>query len=136
MPELVPNQRELTTKKTKCSGKVKDEYYTATNLNALKEAMKTLSGSAFKLWVYLGKNQDNYTFALSRADAMSWCGFSRNTFTKAFEELEKEGYLVQDKDKKYHYDFYELPQIEVTTHKKDAPQNKEEFNNEWYDVKN
>ena len=137
MPDLVPNQKELTTKKTKCSGKIKDEYYTAINLNVLQEAMKELSGSAFKLWVYLGKNQDNYTFALSRVDAMNWCGFSRNTFTNAFAELEKEGYLVQDKNKKYHYDFYESPhRIVVTTHKEDAPQTKEEFNKEWYGVKN
>ena len=57
--------------------------------------------------------------------------------TPTLVELEKEGYLVQDKNKKYHYDFYESPhRIEVTTHKEAAPHTKEEFNKEWYGVKN
>lgn len=136
MPDLVPNQREYTTNKAKCSGKQANEYYTPVNLLALKEAMKTLSGTAFKMWMYLGKNQDNKTFALSKVDVMNWCGFSRNSYTNAFKELEKAGYLIQDSDRKHHYDFYEIAQIQVTTHKEDVTKNEEEFNKEWYDVKN
>lgn len=123
MVETVANQRTVTTKKEKCSGNVAAEYYTPINLNALKEAMKELSGSAFKMWVYLGKNQNNYTFALSKVDAMAWCGFSKNTYTAAFNELVKEGYLVRAAENSNHYDFYEVARKQeqpiITVHKEE-----------------
>lgn len=56
--------------------------------------MGKLSGNAFKMWVYLGKNKDNYTFALSKVDTLDWCGFSKNTYTSAFNELVKAGFLI------------------------------------------
>jgi hypothetical protein len=107
--ETVANQRVITTKKEPCSKKSTTQYYTAINLKALELAMKTLSPNAFKMWVYLGKNKDNYTFALSKVDTLKWCGFSKGTYSKAFEELEENGFLVKTKDGSNHYDFYELP---------------------------
>ena len=82
--------------------------------------MSSLSPNAFKMWVYLGKNQNNYTFALSRVDTLKWCGFSKNTYTTVFNELEKKGYLVKSKGN--HYDFFEIPPKEpeeptITIHK-------------------
>ena len=118
--ETSANQRVITTRKEKCSNKNKKEYYTITNLIALELAMSSLSPNAFKMWVYLGKNQNNYTFALSKVDTLKWCGFSKNTYTSAFNELEDKGYLV--KSKSNHYDFFEIPPEEpeeptITIHK-------------------
>ena len=120
--ETVPNQRTITTKKEPCS-KAAAEHYTAINLKALELAMSSLTPNAFKMWVYLGKNQNNYTFALSKVDTLKWCGFSKNTYTTVFKELEDKGFLVKAKDNSNHYDFYELPKEEeeeqptITIHK-------------------
>ena len=118
----VPNQRTITTNKAAHSGKKSEEYYTPVNLQAMKEAMQRLSGNAFKMWCYLGKNINNYTFALSRIDAIEWCGFSKNTYAAAFNELIEAGYLINKDGRKNHYDFYEVSQkkereITITIHK-------------------
>ena len=116
----VPNQRTVTTNKEQCD---KSHLYTPINLEAMHDAMQKLSGNAYKLWSYLGKNQNDYTFALSRADVMEWCGFSKNTYTSAFNELIEEGFLMQREDSKNHYDFYEISQnkeeVTITTHKEE-----------------
>lgn len=106
--ETVPNQRTIKTNKAPHSGTKAEEYYTPINLTALQKAMTRLGGNAFKMWCYLGKNQNNYTFALSRVDTLAWCGFSKNTYTAAFNELVEKGFLVQAKDGSNHYDFYEV----------------------------
>ena len=41
---------------------------------------------------FSGAEENNYTFALSKVDTMAWCGFSKNTYTAAFNELVKEGF--------------------------------------------
>lgn len=84
--------------------------------------MGKLSANAFKMWVYLGKNQNNYTFALSKIDVLKWCNFSKNTYSTVFKELEKHGYLVKSKENSNHYDFYEKPKepeekTTITIHK-------------------
>ncbi|MCM1265432.1 MAG: hypothetical protein NC200_04460 [Candidatus Gastranaerophilales bacterium] len=120
--ESNPNQRIITTKKAVHN---KDNIYTAINLEALKNAMHTLKPTTFEMWVYLGKNQNNHTFALSKVDCLSWCNFKDTTYQSAFNELVKKGYLVQSKDGSNHYDFYEIPkekeeeQILITPHKAD-----------------
>lgn len=114
----VPNQRVIKTHKEKC-GKDDKKYYTVINLKALAEAANNLSGSAFKMWIYLAKNQNNYKFALSKVDATSFCDFSKNTYYSAFAELEEKGYLIQGNCATY-YDFYE-----VTKKKKEDKKNKE-----------
>lgn len=120
--ESNPNQRTITTKKEPCN---KDNIYTSINLEALKKAMNILKPTTFEMWLYLGKNQNNYTFALSKVDCLSWCNFSASTYQSAFKELIETGYLVQSKSGSNHYDFYELPQEKeeenplITMHKAD-----------------
>ena len=115
--ESNPNQRTITTKKEPCN---KDNIYTNINLEALQKAMRILKPTTFEMWIYLGKNQNNYTFALSKVDCLSWCNFSASTYQSAFMP-----YLVQSKDGSNHYDFYEIPQEKeeekplITMHKAD-----------------
>ena len=55
--KTVPIQRVIKTNKEPCG---KEHLYTPINLKAMQNAMKELSGNAFKMWCYLGKNQDKY----------------------------------------------------------------------------
>jgi hypothetical protein len=83
------------------------------------EAMNLLSDKAFKIWCYMAKNQNNYTFALSCKDTCNVCKMTKPTYLKCINELIDCGYLVETSDN--HYDFFEkLPEeetIEVTVKK-------------------
>ena len=60
MPTSVPNQRLLTVSKEPTN---KANLFTANNLEALGQAAKRLqSKGGFKLYMYLAKNQDKYSF--------------------------------------------------------------------------
>ena len=95
-----PNQKLLAVSKEE-TGK-----HTILNLNALQRASRDLQGEAFKLWVYLAKNQDGYKFALSMADAISWGIGSKSSYYRGIKELEYKGYLQKSGNR---YIFYELP---------------------------
>ena len=100
----VPNQKTISVQKEKCSA---DELYSMYNLGALQYAMLDLKGEAFKIWVYIGKNQHGYTFGLSKVDAINWGIGSKSSYDRAVKELIDKGYLVETSPN--HYDFYELP---------------------------
>ena len=93
MPEIktVPNQRVITVNKAVAD---KQHLYTVINLQALNKACNTLQSKAgVKLFLYLEKNQDKYTFALSSADFMEWAGVKIGAYNSAFNELVENGYL-------------------------------------------
>lgn len=103
----VPNQRIIKTNKAKCNS---DNLYSPINIDAMSLMLRTLSGAgAIKLWLYLGKNKDQYEFALSRSEAMAFTGMSINTYTAAFDQLVRAGYLVKGESENY-YNFFEFPQ--------------------------
>jgi hypothetical protein len=73
--------------------------------------MIDLKGEAFKLWCYLSKNIDGYTFALSKVDAVKWGIGSNSSYNRAVAELIEKKYLVETSPN--HYNFYEMPNSEV-----------------------
>lgn len=101
----VPNQKVVTVQKEKCD---KQHLYTMYNLDAMQEAMLNLDGFAFKLWCYLGKNQDKHEFALSKVDALNWGMGSKSSYDRAVKELIEKKYLVETSPN--HYTFHEMPQ--------------------------
>ena len=105
MPVTVPNQFTLKIKKEKCD---KENHFAQINLIALQDAMVDLSGEAFKLWLYLAKNQNNYTLALSPVDAIKWGIGSRSSYNRAKAQLIEKNYLIETSPN--HYDFYEKAQ--------------------------
>lgn len=108
--KTVPNQRTISVSKQPTD---KQHKYTANNLDALDEAASRLqSKGGFKLYMYLAKNQDKYYFALSSSAFCLWSGLGLRAYTTAFEELEKEGYLVKKEDKEKSYIFYDKSTIE------------------------
>lgn len=114
----VPNQKTISVYKEKCSA---EEKYSMYNLYALQTAMNNLKGEAFKLWVYIGKNQHGYTFGLSKVDAINWGIGSKSSYDRAVKELIEKGYLVESSPN--HYDFFEIPEAEeiiVTVNKASA----------------
>lgn len=110
---------------------VKADTFGIVGNEAASEAMRTLKANTFKLWFYMAKNKDGWKFALSRVDACKYCGFSKNTYHAAVNELIENGYLVQTAEGSNQYDFYEVPQgdyevIDITVHK-DTATSFEEF---------
>ena len=97
----VQNQKIVDIKKEQ-GGK-----HTTISLEALQKAARTLSGESFKLWVYLAKNQNNYSLALSRADSLQWGVGSSSSYYRAVKELTACGYLQKNGNR---YIFYELPE--------------------------
>jgi hypothetical protein len=69
--------------------------------------MIDLKGETFKMWIYLGKNQNGHTFALSKVDAVKWGIGSNSSYNRAVNELIEKGYLVETSSN--HFNFYEIP---------------------------
>ena len=106
--KTVPHQRIIEVNKEPTD---KQHLYTANNLAALDEAAEKLQSiGGFKLYIYLAKNQSKYTFALSSADFMKWSGLGKQAYSTAFDDLEKQGYLIQDEKQKNKYSFYDKAQ--------------------------
>ena len=98
-----PNQKTIQIKKEKTD---KENYYCKINLSALELAAIDLKSGAFKLWVYLSKNQDNYTFALSNKAVAEQFGIKKDQYDSAVKELITKGYLIETS--KNHFQFKEL----------------------------
>ena len=95
----VPNQRIITVQKAKAD---KNHLYTTINLNSLQRAckcLKTIGG--IKLFLYMAKNQNKYTFELSRASFMEWSGLAETAYRSGIAELIDKGYLVNTKGSFY-----------------------------------
>ena len=84
-----PNQKTITVEKEKCD---KENLYTMINLLALESAAADLKAGAFKLWVYIAKNQNGFTFGLSNKAVAEYFGIKKDQYDNAVKELiEKEG---------------------------------------------
>ena len=94
-----PNQRRIYIQKEQ-SG-----THTIISLEALQKASQELSGEGFKMWLYLAKNQNNYTLALSKANAIYWGIGSDSSYYRAIKELTNKGYLQKNNNS---YIFNEL----------------------------
>ena len=95
-----PNQKTITVCKELCD---KQHYYTTINLNALERAAIDLKSGAFKLWVYLAQNQNNYTFALSNKAVAEYFGIKKDQYDNAVKELIEKGYLIETAKNKYKF---------------------------------
>lgn len=71
-------------------------------------AARGLDAGAFKLWCYFAKNQNDYQFALSSADAQATMGIKIKQYNNAVAELIEKQYLVPAVSGGNHYDFFEV----------------------------
>ena len=108
----VNNQKLIFVKKAPCN---KAKLYATINLQALDNAAKVLNTPAgLALYIYLAKNQQDYTLALSNTAFKNWCGFGKTAYNSAVAELIEKGFLVHkegfDKDS---YEFRDYGNIEI-----------------------
>lgn len=103
--KTVPNQKIITVHKEKAD---KQHLFTANNLEALFEAMHNLvSTVGFKLYMYIAKNRDDFSFALSSSDFCQKANCGMRAYNTAVEELIRKGYLVRVKETETIHNFYE-----------------------------
>ena len=86
------NQKQITTKKVKAGD---GKPYIIMDSDTGLDALKKLSPIEFKLWFYLSKNIDNYTYFLSQADVENATGISKSSYHRCIKSLEDKGYLYQ-----------------------------------------
>lgn len=90
--KLAPNQKAIRIVKAVAD---KENKYGVFNKETMMKAMRALRPSTFKLWCYLGVNQDSYEFGFSSQDASLQCGMSKRTCIESIKELIEKGYLVE-----------------------------------------
>ena len=100
----MPNQEIIIVSKAAAD---RDHPYTVINLEALDFALATLKGSELALWIYIAKNQNKYSFALSCVDFCRKTAFSSSSYHRAVMSLKEKGYLVKKENAENIYIFYE-----------------------------
>lgn len=113
MAESYPNQKMVQVhrdmpKQTKDNPRTFTAVYTD-NIEAAATNLGT-KHTAFKMYLYLLSNKDNYKFALSPQDFANKYGVSLKAAKDAVNDLIAVGYLVLREKKTY--DFYETPHSE------------------------
>ena len=105
----VPNQKIVhIAPRTKRDS---EHLYAMMNIEALQAAVRDLKGSALKMWLYLNKNQDGYSFELSQKACLAW-GIKKDSYYDGIRELESKGYLLPIYEGSNIYNFYEKPKSE------------------------
>lgn len=73
----------------------------------LTMAMKKLSGTAFKVYIYLLSNKDNYKLEYSPQAIANEIGISKDSARKALKEFEAKRYIIPDREHPSSLQFYE-----------------------------
>lgn len=76
-----------------------------------KIAMKSLSPSALKIYLFVTANANGYHFLLTSNGVIAELGFSRRTYTSAMKELIDQGFLIKREDGSEVWDFYDNPPV-------------------------
>ncbi len=98
------NQKRITVEARKTR-----HPYGIFNIDALQQAMSTIKTvGGIKIWMYINKNSDNYTFDLSRAELLKHWGLTRDTYDSGIAELMKLGYLTPINDNEKTLLFHEM----------------------------
>lgn len=111
-----PNQRIIYIQRA--SADVRKDFFKIGH-KQLNKCVNDLSGNAFKFYIYLANNKDNFKLELSSSDFIQWSGTSDSTYDRAFKELKEKQYLIQAPGKKNVYLFVEESQNYEERHKED-----------------
>ena len=103
-----PNQYSIVINReaVKTSSGKNRPYLIAYNDN-LTTAMKKLSGTAFKVYIYLLSNKDNYKLEYSPQAIANEIGISKDSARKALKEFEVKRYIIPDREHPSSLQFYE-----------------------------
>lgn len=100
-PVRYPNQQAVYIHKY--IGHNKTDYFNM-DVNKNNEAMRKLSGSAYKMYVYLCQNINGHSIFLSGKNFCKAAGLSRKSYVLAKKELIEKHYLLLREDGDF--DFY------------------------------
>ena len=85
-------------------------------------AAKDLTPAALKLFMYLAKNQDGYTFWFSSKDYCNTFDLADSTFRKAKKELLEKGYLKEKENNQVYFNTKAAFKETIESLKKDFTQ--------------
>ena len=86
--------------------KTNEQPFCVYSLKHNRDAMQSLTKSAYYLYTYLVQNQDGYTFTLRRKHVMDITGLSKTSYYEALQELIDKHYIIESSEG---YEFYECP---------------------------
>ena len=100
--ETYANQKVIKINKEKCTSD-----FLQINNAEWHEAVKTLSSSAFILYLYLASNNDGFRVALSQKAVEKATGLPKTSYHRAFDELWHANYLTLEEGN--YYSFNTIP---------------------------
>lgn len=105
--ETYPNQSTLKIIRNNVNtGTGKERPFLIAYQDTLKEAMTKLNGTAFKVYLFLLFNRDQFVLAYSPKYISKEIGICADSVRSAFKQLEAKGYIENYKGK---HTFYEVP---------------------------
>lgn len=94
------NQKTFIIKRNPVS-KNTEEIYLCIYEKSLEKAMIELNGVAFKIYIYLMMNTNNYQFDFSPQYLQDKYNFNRSSIYAALKELEEKRYIKKIENNKY-----------------------------------
>lgn len=88
---IIYDQNKVVVKKRKTEG----EPFIMLEQKDMWQAVKSLTFSAYKLYLYINQNCDDFEFWLSPKHVQEITGMSKSSFDRAKNELKEKGYLVE-----------------------------------------
>lgn len=95
--------------------------YYINSLAVLGKVVRHLSPSAVVVYLYFSRNKQGYKMALSCVDVCKWAGISKATYHRVIGELISKRFLCPREGTKNTYDFYLLPDNDMSIAFKDDP---------------
>lgn len=102
------NQKFITINRTLPEKNTKEPYLCIYN-STLETAAKLLNNTAFKLYICLVSNANNFKMEFSPQYVSNTYGISLTSARRALKELEEAGYIVEKSSSRY--EFYDIPQV-------------------------
>ena len=114
-----PNQKQITIHRDIVK-KSSNRVYLCVYVDNIIEACKLLSNTAFKTYIFLLTNRDNYYYEYSPTVISKATNLSLETVRKNFKELEEKKFIIAADDSRTQYDFYEVhrPNIKIEVEKR------------------
>lgn len=107
MLDFIPNQKIVRVNREKVDKvAAQGRLYLIAYQDNILTALKALSHTAFKVYIYLLFNKDGYSVAYSPEYIHKQANICKETARKAFKELQDKGYIIKS-DRGL--DFYEYP---------------------------
>lgn len=104
----IANQKTVLINREKIEkGTGRKRPYTQFYIDTIEQAGRELKNNAFKVYMYLATNTDEYTFGLSPQDIANTYGMNVDTAREGIRTLIDKGYLSLLEGSKNEYVFYD-----------------------------